>query len=151
MKFSFKKSFLFDLFIILCGLLAVAIFYFSWIHPIRFSGKIGREAAPVYAQVDLISGPELFWLKDKIAPGTQSSLVYGQLEWEVLEIKPFGNDRQQSLMIRLKMRLSRTDDGRIWYHKYLFRIGDTLVVTNPEYVIRGWIYGYHLLDETGTF
>ena len=90
-------------------------------------------------------------MKEKVPAGTKSMIVQGQLEWELLEIKSVEIEGVKNLLMRFKIRLARSEGGQLWYHKFKIRIGDTLVLTTPEHVIRGWIYQFRVLDETGTF
>ncbi len=150
MKSFFKKAWAFDLFVALGVMLAAAAFYFTLIHPIKFSGAVGRESVPVYGEVDLIAGPELLWMKDKIPAGARRNLVYGQLDWEILEMKQIDLEGRPALLTRVKLRLMQAEGGGLWYQKALIRIGDTLTLTQPQYVVRGWIYEFHLLNENGT-
>lgn len=145
-----KKPFAFDLLAALGVAVLAAVFYFSLVKPVSFSGQIGREAVPVYAEVELAAGPELLWLKDKVPPGTENRLVHGQLDWQLLEMQPWESGGKTALRIRVKMRLMQTEGGRLWYQKSVVRIGDTLILTNPQYVLRGWIYDFKLLNESGT-
>lgn len=145
-----KKPHVFDLLAALGVAVLGAVFYFSLIKPVSFSGQIGREAVPVYAEVELVAGPELLWLKDKIPSGAENRLVHGQLDWQLLEMRPWETGGKTVLRMRFKMRLMQTEGGRLWYQKAVVRVGDTLILTNSQYVLRGWIYEFRLLNESGT-
>jgi hypothetical protein len=145
-KPGLKQWNLFDLFLILSVCLAGLAVYFTFIRPIEFSHLIKRDAVARYAEVEIFLPDDLSWMKDTLSVGEESRNVYGQLDWQILEIGETTFSGRKWVNIKAKLLVRKDDSGIVHYGRYTLVPGSWIYLINDRYVLDGRVFHFRLLE-----
>ena len=138
---------LLDLFLLMLVALAVFSFYFSFFKPIQFSNLIQREGVNQYAEAEIILSKDLGWMKNVLPVGEKSKNVYGDIDWEILEVKEEMLGGEKWTIIKAKILIVKESSGTLRYGKYTLVTGSHIFLINDNFFLEGRLRGFRLLDE----
>lgn len=138
---------LLDVFLVLLVLLAVLSFYFTFVHPIRFSNLIKREGIKKFAEVEILLPDDLYWMRDVLPVGEESRNVYGELDWKILEMGERVFQGKKIAWLKAKLAIVDEGAGLFRYGKYTLVKGGKILLINDFYFLEGRILDFYFLKE----
>ena len=138
---------LLDFFLVFFVLLALLSFYFTFIHPIRFSHLIKREGVRKFSEIEVLLPDDLYWMRDVLPVGEESRNVYGELDWKILEVGEQVFQGKKIAKIKAKLLVVDEGAGVFRYGKYTLVKGSKIYLINDFYFLEGRILDFRLLEE----
>lgn len=142
---------LLDTFVALGVVLAAGAGYLTFIRPLSFSGLIQREWVQRYAEIELVLSPDLEWMKEDLKPGTWKDLVYGNVDWKILESGEEDLGSRKGTVLRIQMMAAEESPGVLRYGNFRLLRGARLQLSNTRVIFEGRVRSAKILEDVNDF
>ena len=137
----FGKFNLLDIAIFIIAVVSFVSVYMAIVHKDKLKKIIQGEDEAWYISVSIILNKDDFWMKNYINPGDTEKDIYARLHWQILDLREITDpDSGKRLIVKVKLAVKKEKTGKIYYGRYIMRVGEDLVLRGGKYVIKGTIY-----------